>query len=65
MVVKIDPATDTLVAYSDPFFFVNNAIEYCLGFEKRGSEYTVIVSQNDANPVMITFKNADLRWRTL
>jgi len=65
MVVKIDPATDTLVAYSDPFFFVNNAIEYCLGFEKRGSEYTVIVSQNDANPVMITFNNSDLRWRSI
>jgi glycosyltransferase involved in cell wall biosynthesis len=65
MVVKIDPKTDRLVGYSDPFFFVNNAIEYCLGFEKRGSEYTVIVSQNDCNPVMITFKNDDLRWKSI
>jgi tetratricopeptide (TPR) repeat protein len=65
MVVKIDPKTDQLVGYSDPFFFMNNAIEYCLGFEKRGSEYTVIVSQNDCNPVMVTFKDADVRWKSV
>jgi len=63
MVVKLDPKTNRLVGYTDPFFFINNAIEYCLGFEKRGSEYTVIVSQNDANPVMVTFKDADVRWK--
>jgi len=62
MVVKIDPKTDTLVGYTYPFFFVNNAIEYCLGFEKRGAEYTVIVSQNDANPVMLTFNDCDVKW---
>jgi len=65
MVVKIDPKTDRLVGYTDPFFFVNNAIEYCLGFEKRDSEYTVIVSQNDCNPVMVTFKDADVRWKVV
>jgi glycosyltransferase involved in cell wall biosynthesis len=65
MVVKIDPKTDRLVGYSDPFFFVHNAIEYCLGFEKRGSEYTAIVSQNDCNPVMVTFKDSDVRWRSI
>ena len=65
MVVKIDPKTDTLVGYTYPFFFVNNAIEYCLGFEKRGTEYTVIVSQNDANPVMLTFNDCDVKWNTV
>ena len=65
MVVKIDPNTDTLVGYTDPFFFVNNAIEYCLGFEKRGAEYTVIVSQNDSNPVMLTFNDCDVKWNTV
>jgi hypothetical protein len=62
MVVKLDPKTDRLVGYTHPFYFMNNAIEYCLGFEKRGSEYTVIVSQNDANPTMLTFKDSSLVW---
>jgi glycosyltransferase involved in cell wall biosynthesis len=65
MVIKIDPATDRIVGYTDPFFFVNNAIEYCLGFEKVGSNYTVIVSQNDSNPVMVSFEDDSLLWRSI
>jgi len=65
MVVKLDPKTDRLVGYTYPFYFMNNAIEYCLGFEKRGSEYTAIVSQNDANPTMLTFKDSSLVWNTV
>jgi len=65
MVIKIDPATDRIVGYTDPFFFVNNAIEYCLGFEKVGSNYTAIVSQNDSNPVMVSFMDSSLVWRPI
>jgi glycosyltransferase involved in cell wall biosynthesis len=62
MVVKIDGETDKLVGYTLPFFFLNNAIEYVLGFDKRGDTFTAIVSQNDRDPVMIDFKNVDLTW---
>lgn len=65
MVVKIDAATDRLVGYTDPFFFCNNAIEYCLGFLKKGGSYTAIVSQNDRHPIMATFEDKDLRWKTV
>jgi hypothetical protein len=65
MVVKIDARTDRLVGYTDPFFFVNNAIEYALGYEKIGDRHIAIVSQNDRHPVMCEFKNEDLRWRGL
>jgi tetratricopeptide (TPR) repeat protein len=63
VVVKIDSQTDTFVGYTDPFYFCNNAIEYCLGFHKQGMNYTAIVSQNDRNPVLVQFKEKDLRWR--
>lgn len=63
MVVKIDARSDRLVGYTDPFFFVNNAIEYALGYEKIGDRHIAIVSQNDRHPVMCEFKDADLRWR--
>lgn len=62
MVIKIDAATDKIVGYTLPFFFVNNAIEYSLGFDKRGDTYYAIVSQNDRNPVLATFKDADVTW---
>jgi hypothetical protein len=65
MVVKIDTATDKLVGYTDPFYFISNAIEYCLGFDMKGSDYVAIISQNDANPIMLEFKDADVRWNHL
>ena len=65
MVVKIDARSDRLVGYTDPFFFVNNAIEYALGYEKIGDRHIAIVSQNDRHPVMCEFKDADLRWRVV
>jgi glycosyltransferase involved in cell wall biosynthesis len=65
MVVKINGSNDHIVGYSHPFFFLNNAIEYVLGFEKQGETYTAIVSQNDRNPVMIQFENKDLHWRSI
>jgi hypothetical protein len=63
MVVKIDAETDRLVGYTDPFFFLNNAIEYVLGFDKQNDMYTAILSQNDRNPVLVQFKNSDVVWR--
>jgi glycosyltransferase involved in cell wall biosynthesis len=65
MVVKIDARADRLVGYTDPFYFQNNAIEYSLGFLKRGDEFVAIVSQNDRDPVMITFGDKDLVWRNI
>jgi glycosyltransferase involved in cell wall biosynthesis len=65
MVVKIDTVTDKLVGYTDPFYFVSNAIEYCLGFDMKGSDYLAIISQNDANPIMVEFKNSDVHWNLL
>ena len=63
MVVKIDAETNALVGYTDPFFFINNAIEYVLGYEKIGDRHIAIVSQNDRHPVMCEFNEKELRWR--
>jgi glycosyltransferase involved in cell wall biosynthesis len=65
MVVKIDAETDRLVGYTDPFFFLNNAIEYVLGFDKQNDTYTAILSQNDRNPVLVQFKSSDVVWRDM
>lgn len=65
MVVKIYANTNRLVCYTDPFYFVNNAIEYCLGFLKQGSKYITFVSQNDCSPIMVTFQDSDVHWRNV
>ena len=65
MLVKIDKATDKLISYTLPFFFINNAIEYCLGFDKRGSKIYAFISQNDSNTKLVEFNDYDLVWKYL
>ena len=65
MVVKIDLTTDKIVGYTLPFFFANNAIEYCLGFEKRGDTFFAFVSQNDSDPIFVEFAAKDLSWQVI
>jgi hypothetical protein len=65
MVVKLNSMTDTIEAYTNPFYFMNNAIEYCLGMEKRGDVYHVFISQNDTNPIFIEFNDSDLIWKKI
>ena len=65
MVIKIDPVTNTLIGYTHPFYFMNNAIEYCLGFDKKGTKLYAFVSQNDCNPIFVEFNEFDLVWKYL
>lgn len=65
MVVKIDANTNRLVGYTDPFYFINNAIEYCLGYMKDGTTHKAIVSQNDASPILVSFQDSNVFWRTI
>ena len=46
-------ATCAVEAYTMPFFFVENQIEYCLGLEARDGSLFAFVSQNDADPVVV------------
>jgi hypothetical protein len=40
-------------AYTMPFYFMENQIEYCLGIELRDETLFAFVSQNDADPVVV------------
>jgi tetratricopeptide (TPR) repeat protein len=39
--------------YSIPFYFVNHAIEYCIGMSEKEGVITFFVSQNDCNPIIL------------
>ena len=45
--------TVVVEAYTMPFYFVRNQIEYCLGIEVRDGTLFAFVSQNDADPVVV------------
>lgn len=62
-IIKINPENDMIVSYTQPFFFMNNAIEYCLSVEKRGDIFYSIVSQNDSNPIFVEWSVSDVVWK--
>jgi len=54
IVVRLRGGPDAEVeAYTTPFYFIKNQIEYCLGIEVRGGTLIAFVSQNDADPVVV------------
>ena len=54
-----------LVSYTQPFFFQNNAIEYCLSIEKQGDIFYSIISQNDSNPIFVEWLLSDVIWKNI
>jgi hypothetical protein len=65
MLVRLNKATRNIEAYTNPFYFKTNSIEYTLGLEiKDGTLYT-IVSQYDMNPMLVTVDMATFRFHNL
>jgi hypothetical protein len=56
ILVRLNKDTLQPEAYSLPFYFKNNDIEYTLGLAVNKDEtFTTIVSQRDSNPLLLTF----------
>ena len=64
ILVKLALTLD-LVAYTVPYYFVQNSIEYTLGIDIVGSKLKCIASQNDCNPIIVEMDMGDLRWITV
>ena len=60
--MRLNKETKRLEVYSLPFYFKTNHIEYCLGIELRNETLYAIVSQNDADPILVTLSIADLKF---
>jgi len=60
MVVRLDPLYE--VAYTVPYYFVKNHIEYTLGMVILDNVMTCIVSQNDCDPLIVRIPMDSLRW---
>lgn len=51
-----------VVAYTVPYYFLKNHIEYTIGIDIIGSQLTCIVSQNDCNPILVQMELDSLLW---
>lgn len=60
--MRLNKQTRKIEAYSLPFFFQTNHIEYCLGIEIRNETLVAIVSQNDATPILVSALLSDLTF---
>jgi hypothetical protein len=59
--IRLNKDTKLVEAYSYPFYFKTNHIEYCLGIELKNETLYAIVSQNDADPILVESSLIDLR----
>jgi len=60
--VKLSKDYNKLIAVSLPFFFRENAIEYCLSVIERNDSLTCFVSLNDSDLHEISIEYSDLKW---
>jgi hypothetical protein len=64
LVIRINQA-NKIEAYTDPFYFLDNGIEYTLGLEIKDGIMYVIASRNDMNPVLISVDFETLHFNDL
>jgi len=60
--VKLSRDYSKLIAVSLPFFFRENAIEYCISVVEKNDSLACFVSLNDADPHEIVIEYSDLKW---
>lgn len=60
--MRLNKITRKIESYSLPFYFRTNHIEYCLGIDIQGEILTAIVSQNDANPILVKASLGDFTF---
>lgn len=53
MMVVLDKDTMQPLRYSEPFYFENISIEFCIGFDIRCDKYWFWISQYDRDPLLI------------
>jgi len=60
--VKLSMDYNKLIAVSLPFFFRENAIEYCVSVIEKNNNLACFVSFNDCDPHEILISYSDLKW---
>jgi len=63
--VKLSRDYTNVIAVSLPFFFRQNAIEYCVSVIEKNDGLACFVSLNDSDPHEILIQYSDLRWLSI
>jgi len=64
MLVKLNDDY-SIAAYTVPYYFVKNQIEYTLGIHIQDDTLICIASQNDCDPIVVRIPMKSLLWLTL
>jgi hypothetical protein len=64
-VAKFCPTTHRLLAYTAPFFFLDDAVEYCLSLGTVDDDFVTVVSRYDADPTLVRLDFDRLDFRDL
>jgi hypothetical protein len=66
IVVRLNKASRKIEAYTNPFYFAKNTIEYTLGMDiTKDGHINTIVSQYDKDPILVTIDMATLKFYTI
>ena len=66
MVIRLNKGTRKIEAYTNPFYFKTNSIEYTLGMDiVDGGFIKTVVSQYDMNPMLVTVDMSTLKFYTI
>jgi hypothetical protein len=63
--VKLSRDYSKLIAVSLPFFFRENAIEYCISVVEKNDSLACFASLNDADPHEIVIEYSDIKWLSI
>ena len=55
--------SDESLEHTVPFFFLEDAVEYCLSLDIQDGLVSTVISRNDANPTLVRMRLADFEFR--
>ena len=60
LMIRINKHTYNIEAYTNPFYFFKNHIEYVLGLDIRDDTFYAIASRNDTDPILVNVSMSTL-----
>jgi hypothetical protein len=61
MIMELDPLNLKPIRYSNPFYFINMGVEFCIGFAIDENNYTFWISQNDRDPLTVIVEKTNIQ----
>jgi len=61
VLIELDPVNLKPLRYSNPFYFFNKGVEFCIGFTSIKDDYVFWISQNDRDPLTVIAEKKNIQ----